>query len=108
KAHALLAKEWGVDVSALRFANGVFSLVGSNRTMSIAQITARFPGALDCESLGELGCGTRPSPGRYGSGHRAKAYGMCALAARFREAGRYQLIQLRPAAGHGRSQRRLD
>jgi len=58
KAHALLAKEWGVDVSALRFANGVFSLVGSNRTMSIAQITARFPGALDCESLGELNYGS--------------------------------------------------
>ena len=54
KGRALLAREWNVDESAVEFAAGLFGQAGSNLRMSVAEIAARFPGALDGEYRGVL------------------------------------------------------
>jgi aerobic carbon-monoxide dehydrogenase large subunit len=54
KGRALLAREWNVDEGALEFVAGIFGIAGSNQRMSIAEIAAGFPEALDGEYRGVL------------------------------------------------------
>lgn len=49
-----LAQLWSVAPETILFEQGLFSLPGTNRTMSIAELAAAFPGALDGESRGVL------------------------------------------------------
>jgi carbon-monoxide dehydrogenase large subunit len=49
-----LAHVWSVAQETIRFEQGIFFLPSTNRTMSIAELAAAFPGALDGESRGVL------------------------------------------------------
>lgn len=49
-----LARHWGVGLDDIGFDAGVFRLRHSNRAMSVGEIIALFPGALDGESRGIL------------------------------------------------------
>ena len=49
-----LAHIWSVAQETIRFEQGIFFLPSTNRTMSIAELAAAFPGALDGESRGVL------------------------------------------------------
>jgi carbon-monoxide dehydrogenase large subunit len=54
RGRALLAGRWATEPSAIHFETGTFSLPGSNRSASIADLAAAFPGTLDGESRGVL------------------------------------------------------
>ena len=58
KGRVIAARTWNVAPEGVRFDRGVFWVAGSDRTIRIAEIAARFPGALDSESQADL---------RYGS-----------------------------------------
>jgi aerobic carbon-monoxide dehydrogenase large subunit len=49
KGSALLAREWGVDPSAIRCDRGLYSATGSNRTARFADLAARFAGAMNTD-----------------------------------------------------------
>jgi carbon-monoxide dehydrogenase large subunit len=54
RGRAVLAREWTAPAQDICFETGIFSLPGTNRAMSVAEIAASFPGALDGESRGVL------------------------------------------------------
>lgn len=58
RGRALLAGHWGVPEPQIAFADGVFRLGDTNRTMTVAEIATTFPGSLDGESHGVLARGS--------------------------------------------------
>jgi carbon-monoxide dehydrogenase large subunit len=58
RGRKVLAHEWNVPTQSIRFEAGIFSLPGTNRAMSVAEMAACVPGALDGESRGVLSCGS--------------------------------------------------
>jgi carbon-monoxide dehydrogenase large subunit len=58
RGRALLAARWQAAAEDIQFAAGVFRLADTNRTMSVAEIAAACPGALDGESHGILAHGS--------------------------------------------------
>jgi carbon-monoxide dehydrogenase large subunit len=45
----MLAREWNAPAQDICFESGIFSLPGTNRFMSVTEVAASFPGALDGE-----------------------------------------------------------
>ena len=58
RGRATLAQHWNAPAQAIGFAAGIFRLDDTNQTMAIAEVSARFPGALDGESQGILAHGS--------------------------------------------------
>ncbi|WP_407152424.1 molybdopterin cofactor-binding domain-containing protein [Bradyrhizobium sp. ORS 86] len=54
RGRKVLARDWNAAAHDVHFESGIFSLPGTNRAMSVAEIAASFPGALDGESRGVL------------------------------------------------------
>jgi carbon-monoxide dehydrogenase large subunit len=50
KGATLAAKQWRVSGESVKFDRGVYFLAGSNLTTRFAELTARFPGALDTQA----------------------------------------------------------
>jgi carbon-monoxide dehydrogenase large subunit len=58
KARVVAARTWNVLPEVVRFDRGVFSVAGSRRTVSFAELVARYPGRLDSEGRAALQCGS--------------------------------------------------
>jgi aerobic carbon-monoxide dehydrogenase large subunit len=58
KGGRLLAREWNVGPSAVRFDRGRYSLTGSNHTARFADLAARFPGAMNTDAQAGLAQGS--------------------------------------------------
>ncbi len=58
RGRSLLAPQWKTQPEQIRFQAGIFSLADSNLAISVAEIAAAFPSALDGESRGVLNHGS--------------------------------------------------
>jgi carbon-monoxide dehydrogenase large subunit len=58
RGRVLLARDWAASPEDIAFEKGLFSLTGTNRSASVAELAAAFPGELDGESRALLNRGS--------------------------------------------------